>query len=420
VAETTHLNFDLVITRRAGNGRYHLQVRSPGGNPHRDLELPLPAEELADLRALVQGRARDVIRAGRRPRPADRDAREAVRRLGQRLFDGVFSGDVSLSFSISLRAADQRRVGLRVRLWLDDAPELGELPWEYLYNPSTRKFLALSVETPVVRFLSLPNPAEPLLVEPPLQMLVMISDPKGLPRLKVEDEWETIDRAFKELQDAELVSIHRVPRGTVGDLQDHLARATHHVFHFIGHGDFDPRTGEAYLLMEGPGRRASWIDNEALSVALDHPSLRLVILNSCEGARGDGHDPFGGLAQSLVKKGIPAALAMQFKITDDAAIVFAKKLFGTMAHNRPVDTALVEARKAIRLESNETEWGAPVLYMNAPDGQIFQFDPPTAEERLRRQVDKLTAEAHAAIDGRNYSLAVQKLQAIKGLLPETM
>jgi hypothetical protein len=421
VAETAYLNFDLAIMRRAEH-RYHLQVNSPGGNPVHDFDMPISPEEVAKLREVVQGPARDVVKGGHERRPADPDLLGYVRRLGERLFDSIFANGVHESFSASRQAAIQEQAaGVRVRLWLDDAPELAALPWEYLYNRRTQTYLGLSVQTPVVRFLSLPIPQARLQAPPPLRILVMISDPEGYPRLAVDQEWKTIDRTFKELEEAKLVSIDRVPSGTVDDLQECLGKdKQYHVFHFIGHGAVDPATGEALLLMEQrPRGRGKLIGREALKVALDHFPLRLVILNSCEGARLDGVDPFGGLAQSLVKQGIPAAVAMQFKVTDKAAITFARKFYGTMAYNHPVDAALAEARKAIYLDQNPTEWGTPVLYMNASDGQIFQFDRPTEEQLRQRQIEALASDARTALDNRNYSLALQKLQAIQKLQPET-
>jgi CHAT domain len=421
VAESAYLNFDLIISFRADN-RYHLQVRSPGGNPQMEFEVPISADEVVTLREVVQGPARDAIRRRHERRLGEPDPGDLVRLLGERLFDGVITSEVFASYMASIQEGHRQAKGLRVRLWLDGAPKLAELPWEYLYSRSIGGYLTLSKKTPVVRFLSLPYPPLQLLSPFPLNILVMISDPDGYQPLAVEHEWETICRAVKQLEDEKLVSIERVPSGTIEDLQECLGRQKkYHVFHFIGHGDFHPETGEASLLLEQrENRKGRLVGKDELKVALDQDSIRLVILNSCEGARVDGLDPFGGLAQSLVQKGIPAAVAMQFKITDTAAVTFAGKFYRTMAQNHPVDEALAEARKAIYFAKNPTEWGTPVLYLNAEDGQIIQFDRSIEEQLRQRQIETLTSDAHTAIDNKEYALAIQKLQEIQRLRPETI
>src|SRR3954463_10066004 len=46
----------------------------------------------------------------------------------------------------------------------------------------------------------------------------------------------------------------------------------------------------------------------------DLRSLRLAVLNSCEGARNSRTDPFAGTATTLVRQGsVPAVVAMQFE-----------------------------------------------------------------------------------------------------------
>ena len=52
-------------------------------------------------------------------------------------------------------------IRLRLRLHLSEVPELLNLPWEYLYDPSANNFLALSVDTPLVRYLDLPERIQP-------------------------------------------------------------------------------------------------------------------------------------------------------------------------------------------------------------------------------------------------------------------
>jgi hypothetical protein len=95
------------------------------------------------------------------------------------------------------------------------------------------------------------------------------------------------------------------------------------------------------------------------------------------GARNSRQDPFAGVATSLIRQGIPAVVAMQFEITDEAAITFASEFYAAVADGYPVDAAVSEARKAIYAHPNDVEWGTPVLYSRAPDGVLFnlQRDP---------------------------------------------
>ena len=106
-----------------------------------------------------------------------------------------------------------------------------------------------------------------------------------------------------------------------------------------------------------------------------------MVLNSCEGARSSPTDPFAGAAQSLVQQGIPAVIAMQFEITDDAAIILSHEFYSAVADGYAIDTALGEARKAIFASGNEVEWGTPVLYMRSTNGRIFKVQPPATGTR---------------------------------------
>jgi len=111
----------------------------------------------------------------------------------------------------------------------------------------------------------------------------------------------------------------------------------------------------------------------------DHRTLRLAVLNSCEGARATTGDPFASLAASLVRQGIPAVTAMQFEISDRAACTFAEEFYAALAQGYPVDAALAEARKAIYCLPEDVEWGTPVLYMRSPDGVLFDVvEQPSA------------------------------------------
>jgi CHAT domain-containing protein len=110
----------------------------------------------------------------------------------------------------------------------------------------------------------------------------------------------------------------------------------------------------------------------------DHYFLRLVFLNSCEGARGSPRDAFSSTAATLVRSGIPAVVAMQYEITDRAAIEFSRSFYDAVADRLPIDAAVAEARTAVKMGS-ALEWGTPVLYLRSGDGLIFNIPPKTTD-----------------------------------------
>src|SRR5207245_2283452 len=130
----------------------------------------------------------------------------------------------------------------------------------------------------------------------------------------------------------------------------------YHILHFIGHGGFLSSTDEGVLVFENEIGESRLLSGHDLGVLLqDESSIRLVVLNSCEGARGSLRDAFSGTAQSLIRRRVPAVIAMQFEITDAAAIKFSQAFYGAIANNYPVDAALAEARKSVWLTGGERD-----------------------------------------------------------------
>lgn len=409
MAELTYLDFDLTIAK-SGTGGYKIKVKSAGGDPSSDFASPFQPEELGALRSIVEGPAREVG-AISAPRIADLGAR--LRLFGERLYEAVFLPDIRAALASCLVLAQQKNGGVRIRLHLDEAPELAGLPWEFLYDRAEQAYLSLSELTPIIRHMSLKGPASAQLVKPPIRMLVMISAPRDHSKLDVEKEWRQISEALKELQSAKLVALTRVTKASLPELQKCLQKQSYHVFHFIGHGGFDSATNGPALMFEDDDGNSTAATRDDLKTALKgHTTMRLVVLNSCEGARADGTDPFAGMAQGLVLANLPAVIAMQFKITDKGAIKFAGELYNAIANNLPIDNALAEARKAMFFARNPTEWGTPVLFMRGDDGRIFQIDQPTEEQQRQMQIKALSDDAHAAIDARQYAVAIQKLTEI--------
>ncbi|ADB74826.1 CHAT domain-containing protein [Geodermatophilus obscurus] len=372
MTERTYLDFDVLVEPASATSYRARVLHSPVGET-RPVPVTVPFSDLELENFLLRiGRPRRYL-----VRSEDAPEATAVRDFGGRLFDAVFRDQVRSALTASLDQAEGRDCGLRVRLRLTDAPELADLPWEYLYDKDARRFLALSEWTPLVRYLDLPGRIRPLPVQPPLRVLVLVASPSDFPPLDVDAEWARLHEALGELQHDGRVRLERAPNGSMAELQRQLRRGQHHVFHYIGHGRYDSELGDGQLAMEGATGRAQPISGSDLGALLhDHRTLRLALLNSCEGARGGRTDPYSGTAQSLVYQGIPAVVAMQFEITDRAAIVFTRGFYEAVADGYPLDAAMAEARKAIRLQPNQVEWGTPVLYLRAPDGRIFDVAHP--------------------------------------------
>ncbi len=401
----TYLDFDLLI-ERTDEGYTARVLDSPAGQGAASFELPFSDLELENFLLRV-GRTRRGVRRLESPEM------EAAKAFGGRLFDAIFDDDVRGCLRSSLDEARRQEAGLRVRLRTADAPELTDLPWEYLYHPTLNRFLVLSTETPLVHYLDLPERIRPLEVKPPLRVLVMISSPRDHPPLDVDREWRKLKEALGDLEQRRLVTLERLEEATLIALQRRLRRGAYHIFHFVGHGGFDERAQDGVLLLEDEEGRGRPVSGQYLGTLMhDERTLRLAILNACEGARTSRTDPFAGTAQSLVQQGTPAVIAMQFEITDEAAITLAHEFYAALADGYPVDAALAEARKAIFAQENDVEWGTPVLYMRSPDGRIFDVKQVSEEERKASRIAALYDEAEAAMAEEDWTAAIKKLNDV--------
>jgi hypothetical protein len=178
--------------------------------------------------------------------------------------------------------------------------------------------------------------------------------------------------------EAGLVVLDRLPRPELSELGPWLRHHPTHIIHFIGHGDFDERLREGVLYFQDKRGGRTAVTSSVLGPYLrDHDPLRMVVLNACRSARTDAVDPFGGIAQGLVQQDATAVVAMQFPISDRAAVTFTSDFYASLADGLPVDQAVTSARKALLSEFRD-EWATPVLFMRSPDGAIFENVAPAA------------------------------------------
>ena len=408
---------------------------SPAGQGRSTLRLPFQPDQLG----VILGGMGRVVRSSRsKSVTSEAPTQMTPYEVGDQLFGALFQGHVRTLYDRSLgRIEGQSERGLRIKLHFDPMEsglaQVTSLPWEFLYQSETRDFLNLNRMTPIVRYLDVPRPSQPLAFAPPLRILVVVSSPRGVEPLDLDRERANIETAWGRHSSVE---VEFLESATTSELRRTLLSKVFHVLHFMGHGDFDERSGQGVLVMEDDAGADDLISGQALATMLRSVrSLRLVFLNACDTARAtskDGVDPFAGVATALVMGGLPAVLAMQFPISDQAAIAFSEVFYPRLAAGDPVDAAVAEGRLAIYLESTETlEWGTPVLFMRTPDGRLFerggradaaaptsaaQTKAPTAREpesaRAEEDVSALYTQALSFFYTEQWDRAIELLETV--------
>lgn len=292
--------------------------------------------------------------------------------FGRQLYNLIFVDDIQLLFeqsaAQSLSKPDQ---GIRIRLRIE-APELSVLPWEFLYWPRKERFLGTSVRFPVVRYLEIFEPIQELEVPLPLKMLIAIPES---PELDAAHEKENLIQTLTGLEDyVKITFLEGVV--TLARISDTLLEERYHVFHFIGHGEFE--NDQAFLQFNSEEGNIEYINHHQLVNLFDnYPHLKLVFLNSCEGAEISVTSPMAGMAHQLVKAGIPAVVAMQYAIYDETAILFSREFYRSIfksADRGRVEFAVSHARnRLLGKYPGERDMGAPALFMRASEGLLFNI-----------------------------------------------
>ncbi len=390
-----YIDLRIEIGERIGQNRFPVRISGEAvGEARGEFILPFSTFEIGRILGMVDARlskSGGILRQGS-------SERQRLVGFGQKLFDALLaSTEVRACYEQArgmMQVHEDR--GLRLRLVVHD-PLLRVLPWEFLHDGET--FLAISNRTPLVRYVE-PYPRQlcrPLAVQPPLRILVAVATPRDQPELDGESERRKIEEGLGKLGDmveVRFLGTHPDRPLTYQALHHCLSEAyatgqPFHILHFIGHGQYvshgeGPGTG--YLLLENEARLSEPYSGEKLGNLLrDHPSVRLAVINACESARTESDNPFADVATALVRSGVPAVVAMQFAITDRAARVLSGEFYFHLALGYSVDAALAEARKTLYAVASESvEFGAPVLFMRAPDGRIFDLQN-IAQERPQPQ-----------------------------------
>lgn len=366
---TNEIELEIAAGKQVGEYEVRVLRAVSGGEPREGLRLDVarilrmrPALESAVLASAAHARGGPVPELER-----------PLRDAGQALFEGLFTGAIRETYRASVAVARERGEKLRVVLHLQ-AAELSGLPWEAMWDPEVRAYLCR--KEPLVRHVPAPYTPDPLPVSPPMRILGLVASPRGLPPLDVDRERQHLDEALAAATADGRIHLEWLENATWDSLQDRLLSQPWHVLHFIGHGDYDPVLDQGRVaLVNGEDGRADWVEAGRLVDLLNEadPTPRLVVLNSCSSGQSGMQDVLSGTAAALVNSGIAAVAAMQFRISDPAAVAFPRGFYKALAAGKSVDAALSSGRIAILGRGESLEWVTPVLYTRGDVSQLFSI-----------------------------------------------
>lgn len=351
-------NFDLTLLQGLKQNRYLIYAASPTqGETTVHMSLEIASSKMRSWLDKIDGEQATLTQ---------------LKAFGAELFEKVLTSEVKQLLDRSLgEILPQPESGLRIRLRLEP-PELATLPWEFLYSPARQIFLAASHETPLLRYLNLPDPVGTMAIAGPVRGLVLIPE---LWDLNVALEKNILQEAFANLQNAITVD-YLEGQVTPARIRAALRQHEYHLVHYSGHGAFNQEGARLYLNDED-NLLLPLSDEQFGAFFTDNQSVKLVVLNACQGGKLSSTQALAGMAPQLVKRGVPAVVAMQYPINDDDAILFTREFYGELCgprHGGRVDYAISRARNALWQESKRAHaFGIPVLFMRSVDGgQLWQ------------------------------------------------
>jgi hypothetical protein len=294
--------------------------------------------------------------------------------LGQQFYNALFQGSLRDSLMMAQAIAQNHGQILRLRLGLKGT-RLPRLPWEVLHGGDHP--LATGTEVAFSRYqlgtrLRRPLHAPPAQPYQPLKILMVISSPSDQETLELAQEAKNLEAELnrRSPNSPPTIDLDILEQPGRGDLTQALEQGQYQVFHYAGHSNLGESGGDVYLVSNKTGLTET-LNGDDLAGLLVNNGVQLAVFNSCRGAytaTSDRLEPGKdrNLAEALVKRGIPAVLAMAERIPDEVALNLTKLLYRNLNQGYPIDLSLSRARQGLisTYGSNQLYWALPVLYLH--------------------------------------------------------
>ncbi len=280
-------------------------------------------------------------------------SKQEVQILGTLLYETIFPEELERRLIVS---KEQDSDGIRLRIWCE-GEYLDHMPWEVLYDPVQKIYLALDYRTPVIRHW----PEAPHRMVPRLSGklcgVIAGAGPNDQQPIDIDGESAQIQTELEAFADIQTV----IPATQVNFVQ--ALNRDAHFLHFIGHGWYDQENQSGGIVLENENRGSAFVGEDELRAILSGLHVRLIFLGACHSLNS------ARAAQSILRATGTTVIGNQTKILDSSAVQFSKSVYQTLSDHIPLERAITTARKTI-LNKDRGEWAVPVLSMGLQVGDF--------------------------------------------------
>jgi tetratricopeptide (TPR) repeat protein len=350
---------------------------------------------------------------------------------GEQLFELVFrSSEQARQF---FQAATYEGLNQCELVITSDSPEVLNLPWELLYSPSDRQFLAPSLAGMSRSLSDYAVRAEMGdLPQDKLNILLVIARPYGEKDIALRTIARPLLEAISNIRQKVNLKVLRPPSFEQFERELSANRGFYHIVHFDGHGDFDPNSigfqhtlgaaGQGLLVFEKNDGSPDIVTAAQIAQNLADCRVPIFVLNACKSGQ-EGEEKFSSVATRLVSLGAKGVVAMAYSVYAQAAKHFMGRLYGELAAGATLDSAVAAGRKDVlnkqlrpspKGDKPLQDWLVPVLYQQesyTPFSKVGSAHPtneiPDIEDFLEPTVSNLVGfpeEGAYGFIGRDYDI----------------
>lgn len=289
-----------------------------------------------------------------------------------------------------------------------NSPTVDDLPWEWL-NDGSRPPFALLEEMRLSRSVPIRLAMPPMSIQPPIRVLVVLTNPKVQRLLDPVREL----KAIRSRLSRQPYQVRLLDEPNFGALADALQEGPH-IVHYIGHAGVD--RGQGNLILHSASDVTQWISAPELSKLMP-PSVRLLCLSTCFTAPNYQILGLPRLAHATANYRLPTVVANRYPVQEDGVRLFWRAFYaGLVQQDGNVNEAFHLGQTAVAVNlGDQGDWGSFSLIIRDQTGEVLHLERATD-----KSPDQYTAQIQAQFATQLANDLAQQLRAYGDSAPANL